>query len=251
MKSKQENLEIISKKNVNSKHSLAEFDKLKTNSVLFFQIGLIMVLLATYTLLEMEFKVTSIDLAGKEMLLEESTTILIDDFIIAQPEKPKEIKVIKNDVAIKKKIEADLFRGKEVTPKSKPLNEAKLHVEEPEEEVNIMSVEHVPVFPGCESQKTRDGKLKCMSKKMAKFIQKKFDADLAGDLGLRGKQRIHVFFKIDENGNVTNLKARAPHDKLEDEAKRVVGKLPKMIPGKQGKKPVSVMYSLPILFNVQ
>jgi protein TonB len=37
---------------------------------------------------------------------------------------------------------------------------------------------------------------------------------------------------------------------LEQEAKEVIGKLPKMTPGKQRGKAVGVLYSLPILFQV-
>ncbi len=88
-------------------------------------------------------------------------------------------------------------------------------------------------------------------KKFKKFVQKKFNTDLAGDLGLEGRQRISVQFKIDKNGNVVNVRARAPHPKLEQEAVKVVKALPKMIPGKQRGKAVGVLYSLPILFQVE
>ena len=35
-----------------------------------------------------------------------------------------------------------------------------------------------------------------MSDKIAKFVQRKFNTDLAGDLGLTGRQRISVFLKL-------------------------------------------------------
>ena len=90
-----------------------------------------------------------------------------------------------------------------------------------------------------------------MSKKISQFVNKKFNTDLAGDLGLSGRQRINVIFKIDRTGNVVGIRARAPHPGLEKEAKRVIGLLPKMKPGKQRGKPVNVPYSLPIIFQVQ
>ena len=37
-------------------------------------------------------------------------------------------------------------------------------------------------------------------------------------------------FKIDKEGNITNVNARAPHQSLADEAIRVITSLPKMIP---------------------
>ena len=59
-----------------------------------------------------------------------------------------------------------------------------------------------------------------------------------------------VQFRIDETGNIQDIKARAPHADLEKEAKRVIASIPTMIPGEQNGKPVSVMYSLPIAFKV-
>ena len=60
-----------------------------------------------------------------------------------------------------------------------------------------------------------------------------------------------MIFKIDKNGNVTGVRARAPHKSLEDEAIRVIRLLPKMKPGLQDGKPVVVPYSLPIIFSVE
>ncbi len=90
-----------------------------------------------------------------------------------------------------------------------------------------------------------------MSAKINKFVQKKFNTDLAGDLGLTGRQRINVIFKIDKHGNVVGVRSRAPHPRLEKEAARVINLLPKMKPGKQRGKAVTVSYSLPIIFQVQ
>ena len=74
---------------------------------------------------------------------------------------------------------------------------------------------------------------------------------MASDLGLSGRQRINVIFKISKTGDITGIRARAPHPGLEKEAARVIGLLPKMKPGKQRGKPVNVPYSLPIIFQVQ
>ena len=55
-------------------------------------------------------------------------------------------------------------------------------------------------------------------------------------------QKIFVMFKIDNYGNITNIQARAPHKKLQEEAIRVIGLLPVMTPGKQRGRAVSVSY---------
>jgi len=109
----------------------------------------------------------------------------------------------------------------------------------------------VPIYPGCESMKNNDQRKKCMSEKIDEFVRKKFNADLGSQLGLTGINRVIVQFKIDKNGNVTDVRSRAPHPRLEQEAARVINALPKMQPGKQRGKPVGVMYSLPIVFQVQ
>ena len=92
-----------------------------------------------------------------------------------------------------------------------------VEVVEVEEEIEVpfSVIENVPIFPGCEKEKGNEAKKKCMSDKIAKFVNKKFNTDLAGDLGLSGRQRISVFFKIDKNGNIVNVGARAPHPGLE------------------------------------
>ena len=117
------------------------------------------------------------------------------------------------------------------------------------EEVSFSSVENVPIFPGCEKG-NNEKRGKCMSEKISKFVQNNFSIDLASSLGLSGRQRISVIFKIDKGGNVSEVRARAPHPQLEDEAIRVINLLPKMKPGMQLGKAVIVPYSLPIIFEI-
>ena len=116
-------------------------------------------------------------------------------------------------------------------------------------EVPFSTVQNVPIFPGCDKG-NNEKRRKCMSQKITKFVQKEFNTDLAGDLGLSGRQRISVIFKIDKNGDVVGVRARAPHPRLVKEAIRVVNLLPKMKPGTQLGKAVVVPYSLPIIFEV-
>lgn len=124
-------------------------------------------------------------------------------------------------------------------------------VEEEIADVPFAVIENVPIYPGCENEKGNDAKKRCMSTKISEFINKKFDTNLASDLGLEGRQRIAVQFKIDKNGKVIDVRARAPHPRLEKEAVSVVQSLPNMTPGKQRGKPVGVLYSLPIIFDIQ
>ncbi|NRD21250.1 energy transducer TonB [Winogradskyella eckloniae] len=112
-------------------------------------------------------------------------------------------------------------------------------------------IERVPVYPGCEDMLTNTTKKACMNKHVNQLIGKNFNIELATKLNLIGKQRIIVTYKIDKTGNVTEVKARAPHPGLAEEAIRVINLLPKMSPGLQRDQPVIMPFSIPIVFQVQ
>lgn len=118
------------------------------------------------------------------------------------------------------------------------------------EDVPFAVIEKVPVFPGC-SGGTNEELKACMSDKIDEIVRNEFNTSIANELGLEGMQRISVQFRVDEHGNVTNIRTRAPHPRLEEEARRVMLKIPQMIPGEHKGKKTGVLYSLPILFEVQ
>ncbi|WP_298898115.1 energy transducer TonB [uncultured Psychroserpens sp.] len=124
--------------------------------------------------------------------------------------------------------------------------------DEGSEEVAFQVIEHVPVYYGC-NEKLSNLELKnCMNRKVIKHVSSNFNADIANNLGLPdGRVRINVIFKINKEGKVVDIKARAPHPALEKEAERVISLLPDMDkPGIQRGKPVIVPYSLPIVFQI-
>ena len=112
-------------------------------------------------------------------------------------------------------------------------------------------VDEVPIFPGCDSLTTNEDRKTCMSNNISLFVNKNFNTKIGKENGLTGMQRINVIFKIDNKGNIVDVRSRAPHPALEAEAVRVIKMLPKMLPGKQKGKVVTVPYSLPIIFQVQ
>ncbi|PRX42955.1 M56 family metallopeptidase [Salegentibacter salegens] len=111
-------------------------------------------------------------------------------------------------------------------------------------------IEDVPVFEGCEGLNSNEERKDCMSRQITRFVNMNFNTNLGKELNLKGTNRVITQFRIDESGNVVNIKARAPHPDLEEEAIRVISELPKMQPGKQDGKEISVMYSLPIVFQI-
>jgi len=171
-----------------------------------------------------------------------------EEALILAPPPPPPLEVIEV-IEDEEEIEETVIKSTE-TNQDEEIGIEDLVIEEAEEDVEVpfFLVENVPILPGCETAKD---KRKCMSENIAKFVNRKFNADLAGDLGLSGKLRITTIFKIDKNGNVVGVRARAPHPRLEKEATRVINLLPDMKPGKQRGEAVIVSYSLPIIFQVQ
>lgn len=115
-------------------------------------------------------------------------------------------------------------------------------------DVPYSAIEQVPTYPGCSGD--NETMRKCMSTKIAEFINSNFNTGIADELKLTGRQRIAVQFKIDKTGKIVDVKARAKHPQLEAEAVRVVKLLPQMEAGMQKGEKVGVLYSLPIIFDI-
>lgn len=111
-------------------------------------------------------------------------------------------------------------------------------------------IEQVPTFSECKDLISREEQKKCVSRTISAFVNRNFNTNLGKELGLTGINRVIVQFRIDETGNITDIKSRAAHPELEKEAERVIASLPEMEPGIHRGKKVSVMYSLPIAFQV-
>jgi protein TonB len=111
-------------------------------------------------------------------------------------------------------------------------------------------VEIPPTYPGC-SGSIADKKA-CFNSKVRSIITKKFDPSIAADLDLEsGTNRVYVAFTVDKFGNVTNIKAKGPHERLEREAIKATQSLPKMTAARQNGVPVDVNYNVPITFIVE
>lgn len=236
---------------------------LQKNSTLYFQIGLILCLLGTYGLFEMKFEKAEV-IVPEVAINDDFTDIIVKNYVVEPNVKVKEqVKqkfqkltdqppVIVKDVVDIVTTVIDLPKP-QVLSKPVPVNSIEDFdiPKEIEKPFNMINVEVVPIYPGCEKESTNSERVKCMSKKLGKLIQRKFNTDIASYLGLSGIQKIDVQFKIDKNGQITDIRTRAPFTQLEDEAKRVVNKIPQMTPGKQRDEPVAVLYSLPIKFQVR
>ncbi len=233
------------------KNSNADVSK---NASLYFAVGLALMLFLTYSALNHKtYDKSSIDIGKLDLDAELDEEIPLIDQLTPPPPPPpppaapEVIEIVEDE----EEIEEAVIESTE-TDQEEEIEVEEIEVEEIYEDVEVpfSVIENVPEYPGCEKGSNAE-KRKCMSAKIAKFVQRKFNTDLAGDLVLSGRQRISVIFKIDKKGNVTGVRSRAPHPRLEKEAARVINMLPKMKPGRQRGKAVVVPYSLPITFQVQ
>ncbi|CAI8223052.1 MAG: Uncharacterised protein [Formosa sp. Hel1_33_131] len=231
----------------------AEADVSRNGSI-YFAVGLALMMFLTYNTINYKtYDKSLIDIGKLDLDADLDEEIPLLDQIKPPPPPPpppaapEVIEIVEDE----EEVEETVIESTE-TDQEEEIEIEDIEIEEVYEDVEVpfSVIENVPEYPGCEKGSNTE-KRKCMSAKIAKFVQRKFNTDLAGDLGLSGKQRISVIFKINKNGDVTGVRSRAPHPRLEKEAARVINMLPKMKPGRQRGKAVIVPYSLPITFQVQ
>ncbi len=229
---------------------------LNRRSMIFFQLGMVLMLFITWRAIENK-TYEKVDLAQEQMMYDDELEEDIPITNTPPPPPPPPPPPAAPDVIVEVEDEADIeetgIESAEVDQEEEIVDIEEIEEVDDEQDIDVpfAVIENVPIYPGCEKKKSNADKKQCMSEKIQKFVQKKFDTELAGDLGLEGRQRIAVQFKIDKNGNVVDVRARAPHPRLQQEAISVVKSLPKMVPGMQRGKAVGVLYSLPILFQVE
>lgn len=229
---------------------------LENYSKLFLQLGLVLALLIIY--LGIEYKTFDRDISDlgdadyqEEMEEEIPITERVEQIKPPPPPPPapEKIEVVEDE----KEVEETVLESTETDEdEAVEVEEIEEVVEEEEvlEDVPFAIIEDAPVFPGCKGSKAE--KKKCLQDKIQKHVRKKYNVELANELGLDpGKKRVYVQFKISKTGNITEIRARGPHKRLEKEAERVVKLLPKMVPGKQRGRAVGVKYTLPVTLLVE
>jgi len=224
---------------------------LNKKSGMFFVVGLIVVLGMVYTALEWK----TFDKINYDDIGINKVDIFIDEdepiFQLQITPKPKppvlpvEIEIIDNDDP---NDETEIM-AVEVNTETEIEDPLDFNViEEPEEvKVNWITIEEVPIFPGCEKS---EDKRACFNDMMQKHIRKNFRyPELAQELGIQGK--VNTIFMINTDGSIGTIQKRGPHEALEKEAVRILSKLPKMTPGKQRGSAVKVSFAIPITFKLQ
>ena len=161
------------------------------------------------------------------------------------PAAPEIIEVVEDE----EEVEETVIESTETSQEEEIMDVDDVATEEVEDlgDIPFAVIEDVPIFPGCENDKD---KRSCFQKMMQKHIAKNFRyPEIAQDMGVQG--RVSVMFTIQKDGSIGNVRMRGPDKNLEKEAARIIGKLPKMTPGKQRGRAVRVPFSIPITFKLQ
>tara|TARA_R110000744_G_scaffold4409_2_gene15993 strand:+ start:89 stop:793 length:705 start_codon:yes stop_codon:yes gene_type:complete len=224
---------------------------LNKKSSMYFVFGLLLVLTMVIVALEWKTYDTFYDFdiglnKADKTIIEEAPIFKLE---IIQPAKPPVVPTEIEIVEDNDPIEETLIKTTEANPDTEILEASDIEVIDVpvEVDVNWVTIEEVPVFPGCENEKDKRA---CFNEMMQKHIRKNFRyPELAQEMGQQG--RVNTQFMINKDGSIGSIRKRGPHELLENEAVRILSKLPKMTPGKQRGTAVKVSFSIPITFQLQ
>ena len=233
---------------------------LAKSSGLFFAIGFAIV--SGLTLWGFEAKVYDKGAqGGRESSVDKVLDESQENFVMEAPDTPppppppptpacvEEVEVVDNKADVKD----TNFAGNETTKEEKVAQVADIKtpepVSEPEIEVPFTIIEDKPMFEACKNQ-PKDKQFQCFKENLDKHVSKNFVYPPAAlEMGIQGK--VNVSFRINTDGSITILGVRGTDKLLEAEARRIIEKLPKLIPGRQRGKPTPVTFAYPINFKLQ
>jgi len=224
---------------------------LNKNRNLYFVIGLTFVTFITWQAIESKTYEKTFDYEALNVEDDDDEDIPITEQIKTPPPPPppppapEVIEVVEDE----EEVEETVIESTETDQDEIIIEEIEVEDEFEDIDVPFAVIEDVPIFPGCESV-TKSQRRACFQEQMNKHIRKNFRyPDIAQEMGIQG--RVYVNFIIAKDGSITNIRMRGPDKNLENEAARIIGRLPKMTPGKQRGRAVRVPFSIPITFRLQ
>tara|TARA_B100001109_G_scaffold40925_1_gene32315 strand:+ start:381 stop:1085 length:705 start_codon:yes stop_codon:yes gene_type:complete len=224
---------------------------LTKNSSLYFVIGLSVVLFVSWQAIEWKTYKRTYDYEALNVEDDDDEEIPITEQIKTPPPPPpppppapEVIEIVEDEEDVEETVIESTETDEEEIVEIVEVEEEELDIDVP-----FAVIEDVPIFPGCERVKKSERR-NCFQEKMNKHIRKNFRyPEIAQEMGIQG--RVYVNFIIAKDGKITNIRMRGPDKNLENEAQRIIAKLPSMTPGKQRGRPVRVPFSIPITFRLQ
>ena len=224
---------------------------LNKNRNLYFVIGLSSVLGCTWGAVEYKTYDRQLNFDGVNMLEDDEDDVPITEQLKTPPPPPpppppapEVIEIVEDEEEVEETVIESTESDEEMIIED-------IVVEDDFEDIDVpfAVIEDVPIFPGCE-RVAKSQRRTCFQDQMNKHIRKNFRyPDIAQEMGIQG--RVYVNFIISKDGSITNIRMRGPDKNLENEAARIIGRLPKMTPGKQRGRAVRVPFSIPITFRLQ
>jgi protein TonB len=210
---------------------------LRKNGFLHFQIGLIVAMLLVYFGLEFAFskvepKVFSQKENDPELMEFQPERFVVemekaDKKPIQKVINPEEFIVKPDDFEVPKALEFKNKPAESTSPMG--VDEVNFIKDIPEVVIPFIALEDAPIFPGCEKVEKLERKA-CFKEKMLKHIRKNFKyPEAAIATGTEGK--VFVMFTIGKQGFIEDIQLQGPSKILENEAARIIDKLPQMTPG--------------------
>ena len=216
---------------------------LNKNRNLYFVIGLTFVTFITWQAIESKTYEKTFDYEALNVEDDDDEDIPITEQIKTPPPPPppppapEVIEVVEDE----EEVEETVIESTETDQDEIIIEEIEVEDEFEDIDVPFAVIEDVPIFPGCESV-AKSQRRACFQEQMNKHIRKNFRyPDIAQEMGIQG--RVYVNFIIAKDGSITNIRMRGPDKNLENEAARIIGRLPKMTPGKQRGRAVRVPFS--------
>lgn len=226
------------------------------NSGLFFVGGLALVMFLTWQALEYKKydDVVNYDISQNVDDLLDEEVPMTEQIKTPPPPPPPPAPEIIEVVEDEADVPETVIKDTESSEEEVVAEVADIEVAEVVEDLDIpfSVIEDVPIFPGCEGEKSKGAKAlrDCFQSEMFKHINKNFRyPEISQEMGVQGK--VYVNFVIQKDGSIGSVRMRGPDKNLEAEAARIIAKLPKMTPGKQRGRAVRVPFSIPITFKLQ
>ena len=222
---------------------------LTKNSKFYFAIGLCLALLLSWQLIEKKtYDDSPIDIGTLNIEDDDDEEVPLTKEQLVKPKEILKVPEVIEVVEDEEEVEETVIESTETT-QEEVIEDVEVLEEDLDVDVPFAIIEDVPLFPGCENVKKSERR-KCFQDKIQRHIAKNFTyPEIAQEMGIQG--RVYVQFVIAKDGSITGIQTRGPDKNLEKEAKRIISKLPNMIPGKQRGRPVRVPFSIPITFRLQ
>jgi len=245
-----------------------DFPKRTRNSFIYFQVGLIATMVVVLFVLEFNFENKNKVITYNDPIeITPEPTFVYNPAPAAKPVEntkpivvkvPKVVHVFKPTKQEVKKEEDNTQvatqddqnnTNQNTVPTENPIDNRR---EETPKEINIFSVEKLPMFDACKGL-GRENQKECFDEQMAKAIAKHLVYP-ESDLENRRQGVALVEFVIDERGMITNIKVsdnKRATDAMKIAAEKAVKRIPRLQPAMQGDKPVKIKYSIPVGFRMK